>query len=403
MKVGDRNESINFGWMEVVSEPYDSGTKRKDMKVDVRFDNTGEVRKGVLTKNFKLGAVRDGSVAFSPVVGMRMKSNSHGYATIEKVVSLREVVLRFENTGEVTTFQWDAITVGMFQDKFIKQLVSDRLRQEEERRAVAWAEELERREHNRVRSEEAQKERDALAKIRLIEREERRIRSAAFRKQREEAEETYARNMEEVLKPSKVSLNIRRPSKGVLDVDFKDRDGKWVLRFKIDGEFIQTRLGKLHNVLTQRTKAGGSYQELSPSYVGVGLSDRFKDGQDFCEWAVTQQGWGLGYALDKDLLSSGVREYSPENCCFLPPVINTSIVKTATSKQTFISKSKVGYRLSFRVNDKQLVFRNIESEDECLRIYRKFREGYVKRLATEYRGGISERAYDALMSWECKI
>lgn len=188
----------------------------------------------------------------------------------------------------------------------------------------------------------------------------------------------------------------------VIDVDFKDRNGKWVLRTRQNEEFIQTRLGRLHNNVTQRAKKQGSYQAIHNTYEGVTISELFQDAQKFCDWVVEQPGWGLGYSLDKDLLIPGNREYSETSCVFLPNCINVTIQKSRKNGTLGAYKSSRYDSRWFSKADTigGLVylgtFPTAESASEA---YVEFKELYVKTLAEKYKSTIDPRAFDALMSW----
>ena len=384
--VGDRAESVNFGWMEVISPPYESGTVRNDMKVDVRFDNTGNVREGVLTKTFLLGAVRDGSVEIKPSVGMRFKSTNDGYVEIVEYQGSKKIIIKFENTGNMQYVQLDNLLLGLFSDRRVKDAHSSALYHERLRRwQKRTAEEAER---NRRVQEAAAKKQAKLnaANKRKQDKINRELERVAKQQQLLERAKI-------ILIPKQVETNLSKEAAGVLNIDFKDREGNWVLRFKHKDKFVQTRLGRLHNNVTQRPGSNKSYADVT-------ISEEFKDPQKFCDWAVQQPGWGLGYSLDKDVLIRGNREYSADACVFLPQAVNTAIINTNILKKTCISFSKGKYRLKCSFGNQRILVTNIESEEAAFELYIKYKEGYVKRLAEEFKSTIDPRAYEALMAWK---
>lgn len=180
-----------------------------------------------------------------------------------------------------------------------------------------------------------------------------------------------------------------------LDIDFKDRSGKWVLRFKDKaGKFWQTRLGRLHNNMTQRARQGGSFQGIHRTYVGVTLDDEFNCPQKFCNWAVKQRGWGKDWHLDKDLIDPAARRYGPDTCVFLPPEINNAIKhKNASGVVT----RKKDFKARFGKND--TVIGIFDTEQEANAHYREFKELYVQMLADTYKDDLDPRAYQALQNW----
>jgi hypothetical protein len=394
VKIGDRRESINFGWMEVISKPYKSGTQRKDMKVDVKFDNTQHIRKGVLSKSFLLGAVRDGSVPFVPVPGTLYKSNSDGYAELIEYKSSKEIVIRFVGMETGQYIQLDTLLTGLFMNIVTK---DEKAKKAAKENAVREAAQYKQMLKKAARDEAARKVREEKEEKRRKRREKKQL---ALEKEAQRAAE-IAEHTTKVFIPEAVETDLSRESKGVLNIDFKDRDGKWVLRFMMNGEFIQTRLGKLHNNMTQRCNKSGSLQNKHAlSYKGTSVSEEFKDPQKFCDWVVQQPGWGLGYCLEKDVLLRGNREYSAEACVFLPAVINTAIIRSTPKKYTFIKFSKGKYHLNCDVGGKKILVTNIETKEAALQLYVTYKEKYLRKLAEEFKSTISVAAYDALLQWK---
>jgi hypothetical protein len=187
-------------------------------------------------------------------------------------------------------------------------------------------------------------------------------------------------------------------SKNVLHIDFKDRQGNWVLRFQMGDKFIQTRLGKLHNNVTQRAKKDGSFQKFHNTYNGVTISDEFSDAQKFCDWAVQQPGWGMGYVLEKDLLSPNCKIYCAESCVFVPNVINYAIINKGDS--TVVRKTSQGFDVKFQAENLPIFLGTYPTKGDAQFAYKKYRMDYVKKLAKSYENFISDKAYDALIHWE---
>jgi hypothetical protein len=191
----------------------------------------------------------------------------------------------------------------------------------------------------------------------------------------------------------------------VLDADFKDRDGNWVLRFRYAGKFIQTRLGRLHNNLVQRANKSGAVQnKFAKAYNGVSVSGEFLNPQLFCDWAVAQKGWGLGYHLDKDLLQGGNRLYCPNLCVFLPKEINYQIrpkyLQNGRKLGVYFGEKAGKFFSALGIEGKDVFLGCFKTEDEAHEVYCKAKENYVKILAEKYKETIDGRAYDALMSWK---
>lgn len=185
--------------------------------------------------------------------------------------------------------------------------------------------------------------------------------------------------------------------------DLKNESGQWILQWGKDGEFFMTRLGRLHNNMTQRANKGKSFQTTNSCYAGVGVSDEFKDPQAFCDWAVKQVGYGLGYQLDKDLLKPGNRVYCPEWCVFLPGRINTLIADTGRRteglKGAYFDKRKGDWFSQLTVNGKTRGLGRFKTEQEAHEVYCAHKEALVREYAMQYRDTIDPRAFSALMLW----
>lgn len=64
---------------------------------------------------------------------------------------------------------------------------------------------------------------------------------------------------------------------------------------------------------------------IRPTYNEVTVCDEWLNFQNFAKWCDNQPNFNIGWDLDKDLLGGNNKQYNPENCCFLPKDINTSI------------------------------------------------------------------------------
>lgn len=404
VKIGTRVESINFGWMESLTAPYDD-CWRKDVrggKVDVRFDNTGAVRKGVLVTNFLAGGVRDGSVVIELKPGDVYNSSNDGKFEIFKLENNRKILVKFLDTGNICAAQKDNALTGIIGDRVKRQASTAAVRAERKARS----------EEHRKHLQQAAEEKAALARAAGEKRrhlEHKRAEAAAAKVARamnaEKAAADLAKSCATILTPQSIDTDLSKPTND-LEIDFKDRDGLWVLRYSRtqggEKSFVQTRLGRLHNNMTQRGRVGGSLQNISPGYRDVTVSDEFKDPQKFCDWAVQQPGWGLGYSLDKDLLKPGNRVYCAECCCFLPQKINTAlIVRGGRGARTcLISKHKGKYRVMCWADNKKILVGMFPCEGSAMKAYVEFRKAYVARLAQEFSATISKGAFDALMCWQ---
>lgn len=183
-------------------------------------------------------------------------------------------------------------------------------------------------------------------------------------------------------------------SLSVFDGDIKRGDGTWVRSFSRDGKQVHTRLSAMYNAVTQRGKAGGSFQRRWPAYQGVTVAEEFLDFDYFANWAVQQYGWGLGWDLDKDLLGCGSRQYHPKTCVFLPRDLNLLI---ASPRQKVPGNP---YRLKdgrYRVRYNGVDIGVAESAVEAGEMWGEFRGLLVAMRAGDYKANLDPRAYQALI------
>lgn len=377
--------------MVATTNKYPEGATDRNSKIDAQFDN-GFVRTGIPYQNFLLGAVKDGEVwSREKILQTTFHSGCWGDAVVTHIHNMKNLTIKFLDTSNEQVEPFDPLVKGLVVDRKAEAYgVSKRKVSAEEgtqRRLLREAAALARWEKQQQINKERRKAAEA-ARANAFEK------SENYKVVLAEREERNNLNIQEAVTPKSVVIQDRDVA-GTLEVDFKDREGKWVLRYK-RGDFIQTRLGKMHNNMTQRARKDGSYQGVNSSYEGVSVSEEFKDPQKFCDWAVQQRGWGLGFCLDKDLLIDGNREYCAEACSLLPQVINYAIIR---QKKCFVKGGDGLFAVTQKVDGRTIKLGKYVTEDDARSAYCKYREKYIRKLAEEYKEFISERAYKALLEF----
>lgn len=115
-----------------------------------------------------------------------------------------------------------------------------------------------------------------------------------------------------------------------------------------------------------------------------------------------------GYHLDKDLFSNGHgRLYSPETCCFLPPLINTIISGNRLSADglpTGIIRRGRKYQARICIGDKRVSLGFYNTAEKAYSSYKREKESRIKSIAKEFytSGKIDENVFNALMKYEVK-
>ena len=147
----------------------------------------------------------------------------------------------------------------------------------------------------------------------------------------------------------------------------------------------------------------------SPTYHDCSVSENFKCYSKFKEWCNKQIGFGLKddngkvFALDKDILIKGNKQYSEDACCFVPREINNlfNTHKNSRGGSTLGVQGR-GHRFNstisqFGVRRSLGVF---DTEEQAFMAYKQAKEDYIKEIANKWKDQIDPRVYEALMIWE---
>lgn len=148
-----------------------------------------------------------------------------------------------------------------------------------------------------------------------------------------------------------------------------------------------------------------SCKQTHPAYIGCYVCDEWLDFQVFSEWYVSQEHSGLGYQLDKDVLSIDNKMYSPSTCCLIPKELNMLLTDSAATRGEYpqgvsFSKARNKYRSQIRIDGKNKHLGHFNCPQEAHQAYVVAKEANVKRMALEWRGRITPEVFDALMKWE---
>lgn len=117
---------------------------------------------------------------------------------------------------------------------------------------------------------------------------------------------------------------------------------------------------------------------------------------------------GRKMQLDKDILLKGNREYSPQNCVFVPSNIN---VLFRSSKNR--GKYPIGvtehtanrYRASTinQFTNKKVYLGLFITPELAFYEYKRYKEQHIKDVADYYKNDIPQKLYEAMYKWEVEI
>lgn len=147
-----------------------------------------------------------------------------------------------------------------------------------------------------------------------------------------------------------------------------------------------------------------------PAYKPCTVCNEWLNYQNFAAWAHAQIK-GPNYALDKDILVKGNKEYAPNRCAMVPQDINNLFEKRsanrgncpigvyyngACTRNPFIAQCNDG-------TGRNRVLGYFPSAQEAFEAYKEYKEGLIKRKAQKYKDRIDPRVYEAMMNYKVEI
>ena len=153
----------------------------------------------------------------------------------------------------------------------------------------------------------------------------------------------------------------------------------------------------------------GKQNRKSCSYIGCSVCEEWKRYSMFKKWY--DNNFVKGYHIDKDIIKKDNKVYCPDFCCFVPPEINTLIVKhDATRGDLPIGVSRLSnnphrYRAIVRIYGRYTTIGNYDTPEETFKAYKESKEAHIQEVATQYynEGKITEKVYSALMNYKVEI
>lgn len=145
----------------------------------------------------------------------------------------------------------------------------------------------------------------------------------------------------------------------------------------------------------------------NPTYIDCTVCDEWLHFQTFAHWLMSNEFQGLGYQIDKDILSPESKIYSPETCVLVPAEINMLLVASDKKKGLYPvgvawKKDRNKFHAKIRRHGKTRHIGYFATCDEAEAAYIHAKKAYVKEIADKWRGRIDERAYHGLINWSVK-
>lgn len=136
-----------------------------------------------------------------------------------------------------------------------------------------------------------------------------------------------------------------------------------------------------------------------PCYSDVTISGDWHNFQNFAKWFYSQRGAELGWEIDKDLLVTGNKHYSPETCILLPRRLNTAIIHVGSNENVLGYSYHPVSKLYSTMVSTPAGGRNIyfKTKDECVKYYYKSKSEQLSSLANEWREELDPKAFDSFI------
>lgn len=141
------------------------------------------------------------------------------------------------------------------------------------------------------------------------------------------------------------------------------------------------------------------------SYIGVTVCDEWHNFQNFAEWYTAQPNYQLSeYQLDKDLLSSGNKVYSPSTCVVVHASINNVLCRPINNRSKFpigvdVRGGRFRAKARFSGNE-QTHLGYFSTPEDAHEAYRLAKTKFVRKTADLYKDSLDPRVYKVLSEYE---
>jgi len=145
-----------------------------------------------------------------------------------------------------------------------------------------------------------------------------------------------------------------------------------------------------------------TYRKRLPTYDGCTVHPVWHNFQTFAAWYESQPKED-GWQLDKDILSSGDKVYSPDTCTIIPRALNALLTGSKTTSNGLpagVTKHNTGYRARLSVNSKTCRLGTYRTPQDAFVAYKVAKESNIRLVAEENKHLLSPRVYETLLKYE---
>ncbi len=148
------------------------------------------------------------------------------------------------------------------------------------------------------------------------------------------------------------------------------------------------------------------YHASDKSYKDVTVCEDWHNFQNFAKWFYENYNPEImqDWQLDKDIICSECKIYSPETCCFVPSEINKFFCKSvnkSTNLPVGVNMNGTGFKAEVNIGGKTIhkTFRKLE---DAVNFYKTEKEKYAKKVAEKWKNIVSDIVYDKLINYKVK-
>ena len=156
------------------------------------------------------------------------------------------------------------------------------------------------------------------------------------------------------------------------------------------------------------------FQKTHPTYKGCCVCEEWLNYSNFKEWFDNNyyEIDGEQMALDKDILVKGNKTYSPNTCVFVTQNINTLFIKHNKARGKYpigvsfckdANKYKVLCHIFHNGKTQQKYLGLYNTVEDAFKVYKQFKENYIKQVAEEYKDKIPDKLYKAMYNYKVEI
>lgn len=180
---------------------------------------------------------------------------------------------------------------------------------------------------------------------------------------------------------SKKSIEMRRKKYGA-----GINDADYMTQIEVNGKRYSCKIFSAWSNMLKRSYCE-KYHNQKPSYIDVEVCSEWLLFSSFEKWCLVN--YIEGYHLDKDIKTKGNRVYSPENCLFVPPFINTVLSDSHAKRGDFpigvsFNKSSGRYESYVKLNRKKKNL-GLFNTPECAHLaYKKAKNKVIEQAMFDY-------------------